>query len=179
VYVTHDQVEAQTMGDRVAVLKDGLLQQVGTPRELYDHPNNVFVAGFIGSPAMNLIDAPLADGGVMMRGSLVELPREAIDKAAAANLKTVTVGFRPEDVTLTSDESGIPVDVLLVEELGADAYVYGEVQLLDGGIKQIIARTEGRRAPNKGDTVHIEVKAGHAHVFSPETGERLSAATID
>jgi multiple sugar transport system ATP-binding protein len=179
VYVTHDQVEAMTMGDRVAVLKDGLLQQVDSPRNMYDRPANLFVAGFIGSPAMNLIDAPLADGGVMMRGSLVELPREAIDKAAAANLKTVTVGFRPEDVTLTSDESGIPVDVLLVEELGADAYVYGEVQLLDGGIKQIIARTEGRRAPNKGDTVHIEVKAGHAHVFSPETGERLSAATID
>jgi len=179
VYVTHDQVEAMTMGDRVAVLKDGLLQQVGTPRELYDHPDNVFVAGFIGSPAMNLVDAPLSDGGVMMRGSLVPLPREAIDKAGAAGLKSVTVGFRPEDVVLTEDGSGIPVDVLLVEELGADAYVYGEVKLLDGGLKQVIARTDGRRPPGKGEQVHITVKPGHAHVFSPDTGERLSAATID
>ncbi len=179
VYVTHDQVEAMTMGDRVAVLKDGLLQQVGSPRELYDHPNNVFVAGFIGSPAMNLVDAPLADGGVMMRGSLVPLPREAVDKATAAGLKSVTVGFRPEDVALTSDSTGIPVDVLLVEELGADAYVYGEVQTEDGSTRQVIARTDGRQPPAKGETVHITVKPGHAHVFSPATGERLSGDTTD
>jgi multiple sugar transport system ATP-binding protein len=116
---------------------------------------------------------------VMMRGSLVPLPRDAIDKAGAAGLKTVTVGFRPEDVTLTSDDTGVPVDVLLVEELGADAYVYGEVQTLDGSTRQIIARTDGRKPPAKGETVHITVKAGHAHVFSPATGERLSGDTSD
>jgi multiple sugar transport system ATP-binding protein len=177
VYVTHDQVEAMTMGDRVAVLKDGLLQQVGTPRELYDHPNNVFVAGFIGSPAMNLVDAPIADGGVMLRGTLVPIPREALDAAAKTGGKTVTVGFRPEDVILTGDGQGVPIDVLLVEELGADAYIYGEAQLPNGGTRQIIARTDGRQPPEKGETVHISVKPGHAHVFSTTTGERLSAAT--
>jgi multiple sugar transport system ATP-binding protein len=177
VYVTHDQVEAMTMGDRVAVLKDGILQQVGTPRELYDHPDNVFVAGFIGSPAMNLVDAPITDGGVSIRGAIVPIPREALDAAGAEGLKTVTVGFRPEDVTVTNDGTGVPIDVLLVEELGADAYIYGEAKLPDGGTRQIIARTDGRTPPEKGQVVNITVKPGHAHVFSPATGERLSGAT--
>ncbi len=175
VYVTHDQVEAMTMGDRVAVLKDGLLQQIGTPRELYDHPDNVFVAGFIGSPAMNLVDAPLAEGGADVRGALVPLPREVMTRAGDAGLKSVTLGFRPEDVTLTEDTAGgVPVEVLLVEELGADAYIYGEVRLPDDSARQIIARTDGRRPPGKGETVHITVKEGHVHVFSPADGERLS-----
>ncbi len=175
VYVTHDQIEAMTMGDRVAVLKDGLLQQVGTPRELYDHPGNVFVAGFIGSPAMNIIEAPLTEGGASVRGVLIPLPREVMTKAADAGLKSVTLGFRPEDVTVAEGAAGgMPMEVLLVEELGADAYIYGETQLPDGGTRQIIARTDGRRPPGKGETVHITVKEGHAHVFSPATGERLS-----
>jgi multiple sugar transport system ATP-binding protein len=173
VYVTHDQVEAMTMGDRVAVLKDGLLQQVGTPRELYDHPDNVFVAGFIGSPAMNLVDAPLVDGGAEVRGSKVPLTREVVDAAAAKDLKHVTIGFRPEDLTVTTDTTGIPVEVLIVEELGADAYVYGQVQAHNGDSRQIVARTDGRRPPAKGDTVHVTVNEGHAHVFAPDTGERL------
>jgi len=179
VYVTHDQVEAMTMGDRVAVLKDGLLQQVGTPRELYDHPDNVFVAGFIGSPAMNLVDAPITDGGVTIRGAVVPIPREALDAAGAKGLTNVTVGFRPEDVTVTNDGTGVPIDVLLVEELGADAYIYGEAKLPDGATRQIIARTDGRTPPEKGQVVNITVKPGHAHVFSPATGERLSGDTAD
>jgi multiple sugar transport system ATP-binding protein len=174
VYVTHDQVEAMTMGDRVAVLKDGLLQQVGTPRELYDHPDNVFVAGFIGSPAMNLIEAPLTADGATVRGTNVPLPRDVVKLATDEGLKSVTVGFRPEDITLAENGHGIPLEVLLVEELGADAYVYGEVLLPDGSAKQIIARTDGRRPPGKGETVHVSVKEGHAHVFSPASGERLS-----
>jgi multiple sugar transport system ATP-binding protein len=173
VYVTHDQVEAMTMGDRVAVLKDGLLQQVGTPRELYDHPDNVFVAGFIGSPAMNLVDATLADGGAEIRGSVVPLPREVIDAAAAKDLKHVTIGFRPEDLTVTTDTTAIPVEVLIVEELGADAYVYGQVASPTGETRQIVARTDGRRPPGKGETVYVSVSEGHAHVFAPDTGERL------
>ena len=174
VYVTHDQVEAMTMGDRVAVLKDGLLQQVGTPRELYDHPDNVFVAGFIGSPAMNLIEAPLTADGATVRGANVPLPRDVVKLATDEGLKSVTLGFRPEDITLAENGHGIPLEVLLVEELGADAYVYGEVLLADGSGKQIIARTDGRRPPGKGETVHVSVKEGHAHVFSPASGERLS-----
>jgi len=181
VYVTHDQVEAMTMGDRVAVLKDGLLQQVGTPRELYDHPVNVFVAGFIGSPAMNLVSATLNDEGVSVAGSIVPLTRDVLSQSASRGLTTVTYGFRPEDVVVSSDahgEAGIPVRVHLVEELGADAYIYGELagaepgNLIDAEA-QVIARTDGRRPPMKGDVVRLLVKEGHGHVFVPDTGERL------
>ena len=96
VYVTHDQVEAMTMGDRVAVLKDGLLQQVDTPRNMYDRPANLFVAGFIGSPAMNLVEVPITDGGVKFGNSVVPVDREALNAAADKGDTTVTVGVRPE-----------------------------------------------------------------------------------
>ena len=95
VYVTHDQVEAMTMGDRVAVLKDGLLMQVDTPRNLYDKPKNVFVAGFIGSPAMNLLELPVVDGGVQFGGTVYPVPRDVLEEAHG---QTVTVGSRPEDL---------------------------------------------------------------------------------
>ena len=95
VYVTHDQVEAMTMGDRVAVLKDGLLMQVDTPRNLYDKPKNVFVAGFIGSPAMNLLELPVVDGGVQFGGTVYPVPRDVLEEAHG---QTVTLGSRPEDL---------------------------------------------------------------------------------
>src|SRR3954464_5003857 len=123
VYVTHDQVEAMTMGDRVAVLKDGILQQVGTPRDMYDRPNNVFVAGFIGSPAMNLLPVEL-DGDVLhFGGSEHRVPRQAADAVGAA--RSVTVGVRPEDMQAVPEGGGLATEVEVVEELGADAYVYG------------------------------------------------------
>src|ERR687890_1651910 len=100
VYVTHDQVEAMTMGDRVCVLKDGDLMQVDTPRNLYDKPDNVFVAGFIGSPAMNLIDVDLAPDGAHLGGRSFPLPRETMAALAADNCTTATIGFRPESVRL-------------------------------------------------------------------------------
>src|SRR3954469_21205365 len=117
VYVTHDQVEAMTMGDRVCVLKDGLLMQVGSPRDLYDHPNNVFVAGFIGSPAMNLLELPVTDGGVRFGDTVYPVERAALGQAGDGQ---VVLGVRPED--LRPSEHGLPVQVALVEELGADAY---------------------------------------------------------
>ena len=104
VYVTHDQVEAMTMGDRVAVLKDGMLQQCDSPRRMYDHPANVFVAGFIGSPAMNLMEVPVTDGGVDLHGHTVPIARE--DLAGVG--KNVTLGVRPEDLDLSSDSLGHP-----------------------------------------------------------------------
>ncbi|HEY5032682.1 MAG TPA: sn-glycerol-3-phosphate ABC transporter ATP-binding protein UgpC [Actinomycetes bacterium] len=174
VYVTHDQVEAMTMGDRVAVLKDGLLQQVGTPRELYDAPQNVFVAGFIGSPAMNVVELPLTEAGAQAATYTIALPRDVMTKAGAEDLKTITLGFRPEDVVLGEDGNGMPVLVHLVEELGADAYIYGELVLTGNERKEIIVRTDGRRPPAKGEVVHATVKEGHSHAFSPATGLRLS-----
>jgi multiple sugar transport system ATP-binding protein len=173
VYVTHDQVEAMTMGDRVAVLKDGLLQQVDTPRRMYDHPDNVFVAGFIGSPAMNLLDVPVTDGGVKFGAGVHPVDRENLAEAGG----TITLGVRPEDLSLTTAGQGLPVVVDVVEELGADAYIYGTAEAKqhdDGGEpKPFIARVDGRNPPNKGEKVYLAPNAGHVHMFSATTGQRL------
>lgn len=175
VYVTHDQTEALTMGDRIAVLKDGLLQQVGTPRDLYETPNNVFVAGFIGSPAMNLFEVPLAEGGVQFGSKVVSTERSAVSKAHGA---TVTVGIRPEDIVVApEDGQGISVTVDLVEELGADGYLYGHADI-NGKRTDLVARVDGRRHPNAGDTVVLAPVAGHVHLFDIETGDRLNEQPI-
>jgi multiple sugar transport system ATP-binding protein len=190
VYVTHDQVEAMTMGDRVAVLKDGILQQVGTPRRLYDHPDNVFVAGFMGSPAMNLLKLDAVENGVQFGTMVWPVERSVLAKASG---KQLTVGVRPEDFQLA--DTGLPVTVDVVEELGADAYIYGTVAGNgaaaepgpDGDTKgsgngngagngtgaQIIARTDGRRPPVKGSTVHLMPKQEHVHLFDTVNGLRL------
>ncbi|MQA35425.1 ABC transporter ATP-binding protein [Modestobacter roseus] len=166
VYVTHDQTEAMTMGDRVAVLKDGLLMQVGKPRELYDQPKNVFVAGFIGSPAMNLFDLDVVDGGVSFGDTVYPVPRELLGQAAGK----VTVGIRPEDVEFS--DHGLTVEVDVVEVLGADAYVYGRTKLGDGE-HDIIARADGRTPPQKGDVMHVSPRRGHVHLFDSTSGERI------
>ncbi|HEV7826115.1 MAG TPA: sn-glycerol-3-phosphate ABC transporter ATP-binding protein UgpC [Mycobacteriales bacterium] len=168
VYVTHDQVEAMTMGHRVAVLRDGLLMQVATPRELYDRPANAFVAGFIGSPAMNLETVPLGPDGAVLGSLVVALTRE--QRAAAGGAGKVTIGLRPEDLDLGAD--GLPLHVDLVEELGSDAYVYGTAHV-DGREARFVVRTDGRTPPRLGDTVHARTREGHVHAFHAETGERL------
>lgn len=172
VYVTHDQVEAMTMGDRVAVLKDGLLQQVDTPRRMYDHPNNVFVAGFIGSPSMNLIDMDITDGGVKFGNGVHPVDRATVQGASG---NQVTVGIRPEDLVPSTDGHGLPVEVDVVEELGADAYVYGHLAGTTPSAtdKPIVARVDGRSVPMKGETVHFTPKQEHVHLFDIESGLRL------
>ncbi len=187
VYVTHDQVEAMTMGDRVAVLKDGLLQQVDSPRNMYDTPKNVFVAGFIGSPAMNLMTLPLTDQGAQFGTMLLPISREALGKTSGDR---ITVGVRPEDLAISTTGEGLPVQVDVVEELGADAYIYGttdaaeQVDIDDPDTRgedkhsgnNIIARTDGRRPPTRGETVHlVPSDAGHAHFFDISSGARLTA----
>ncbi|NLU74138.1 sn-glycerol-3-phosphate ABC transporter ATP-binding protein UgpC [Streptomyces sp. HNM0575] len=184
VYVTHDQVEAMTMGDRVAVLKDGLLQQVDTPRHMYDRPANLFVAGFIGSPAMNLVEVPIADGGVKFGNSVVPVEREALSAAVDKGDKTVTVGVRPEhfdvvngegsDKAVSKDEpAGVAVTVNVVEELGADGYIYGTAKV--GGEEcDLVVRVAGRKVPEKGAVVNVVPRGGETHVFSTSSGERLS-----
>jgi multiple sugar transport system ATP-binding protein len=170
VYVTHDQVEAMTMGDRVAVLKDGLLQQVDTPRNLYDNPVNAFVAGFIGSPAMNLLTAPVS-GGKAMLGDL------AIDVPASAG-SSVTVGVRPENFSPSA--SGFHVLVEVVEELGSDAFVYGKpadrtVKFANAGDEgaQIIVRWDPKNPPKPGDTITVTAARSVVHLFNSATGERI------
>ncbi|MFC9836096.1 ABC transporter ATP-binding protein [Rhodococcus sp. NPDC127530] len=168
VYVTHDQVEAMTMGDRVAVLKDGVLQQCDTPRRMYEHPNNVFVAGFIGSPAMNLLELPLVDGGVSFGGAVVPVPRGAI---VGIGESSVTLGVRPEDLVITTG-SGLDVTIDVVEELGADAYVYGQADI-HGRKQPIVVRADGRIPPKRGEVITLSYAAERTHLFSTVTGERL------
>jgi multiple sugar transport system ATP-binding protein len=170
VYVTHDQVEAMTMGDRVAVLKDGLLQQVDTPRNLYDNPANAFVAGFIGSPAMNLVTVPVSGGKAKLGNLDVDVP-----SSAGAS---VTVGIRPEG--FTSSSKGFDVVVEVVEELGADAFVYGKpadptvkfANASDEGA-QIILRWDPKNPPKPGQTVTVTAKAEVVHLFSTADGKRI------
>jgi multiple sugar transport system ATP-binding protein len=151
VYVTHDQAEAMTLGHRVAVLHDGRLQQVGPPRELYERPANLFVAGFIGSPAMNM------------------LPATAVGLGANGKV----VGFRPEHVDIAGDGEGISARVEVVEDIGADAYVFCSADV-DGEQTRLVARTEVRHAPQQGDRVSLCPRAEEAHLFDSESGERLT-----
>jgi multiple sugar transport system ATP-binding protein len=169
VYVTHDQVEAMTMGDRVAVLKDGILQQVDTPLNLYDKPNNLFVAGFIGSPAMNLLKAHAADGHAKLGDIEVPIDRSAATKASSGN---ITVGVRPESWRVVGEGEGIPVKITVVEELGADGFIYG-TSGAEGTPDQVIVRIDARRTHQKGDTVYVTTDPEHVHVFDTDTGERL------
>ncbi|MCA0321733.1 MAG: sn-glycerol-3-phosphate ABC transporter ATP-binding protein UgpC [Actinobacteria bacterium] len=180
VYVTHDQVEAMTMGDRIALLKDGLLQQCATPREMYDRPANLFVAGFIGSPAMNLVSVPVTESGVKFGNHTLDVARGDVAGAGSQ----VIVGVRPEDVEVTSNPDGLELVVDVVEELGADAYIYGtptdksiaiEGSGDDALAKPFIARVDGRQVPEKGSKVFVHPKAAHLHVFNKETGERLTS----
>jgi multiple sugar transport system ATP-binding protein len=171
VYVTHDQVEAMTMGDRVAVLKDGVLQQVDTPRNLYDNPVNAFVAGFIGSPAMNLLTVPVSSGQALLGNLKVAVP--------ASSGSQVTVGVRPEGFTPSS--SGFDVLVEVVEELGSDAFVYGKpvdpsvkfANVTDEGA-QIIVRWDPKNPPKAGATVTVEAIPSAIHFFDAVTGERIN-----
>jgi multiple sugar transport system ATP-binding protein len=170
VYVTHDQTEALTMGDRIAVLKDGVLQQVGTPRDLYENPQNVFVAGFIGSPAMNLFAADLTDGGIKFGTAVAKVDKEVFSGTKA---KKVVIGVRPEDLVIATSGAGLPVEVDVVEELGADGYLYGHTSV-DGNRVDIVVRVDGRSHPNPGEKIVVTPTPAHIHAFEIESGERLS-----
>jgi ABC-type sugar transport system ATPase subunit len=174
VYVTHDQTEALTMGDRIAVLKDGILQQVGSPRDLYETPNNIFVAGFIGSPAMNLFPADVTDGGVKFGTAVAPVARDVL---ASTSETSVTVGVRPEDMIVSTSGEGLLVEVELVEELGADGYLYGKTEV-QGQRVDVVARVDGRMHPNSGDRVYITPEPKHVHVFDTTSGLRLNREPV-
>jgi multiple sugar transport system ATP-binding protein len=153
-----------TMGHRVAVLRDGRLQQCAAPRVLYDHPVNVFVAGFIGSPAMNLCRVPVVEGTASLGDDAVALPGGVNGRAE------VVVGLRPEALELGGD--GIPGRVEVVEELGADVYAFCSAQL-PAGEARLVARAEARHAPERGDRVSLRPRMDEAHLFDAATGARL------
>jgi multiple sugar transport system ATP-binding protein len=162
VYVTHDQSEAMTLGDRVAVLGDGRLQQCDTPRGLYERPANTFVAGFIGSPAMNLCQVECNNGSVELGGVSFPLP-------AGLSPGEVVVGLRPESLEVASE--GIAAQVEVVEELGADAYVFTAAE-----IGKLVARVETKHAPERGAKILLRPKPDEAHFFDHATGVRLGGA---
>jgi multiple sugar transport system ATP-binding protein len=168
VYVTHDQVEAMTMGHRIAVLRDGRLQQCDAPRAVYARPANVFVAGFIGSPAMNLVEAELKDGACELGGVRLQLPDGLA--SASSPLGRVVVGLRPDALELAAD--GVPAKVDVVEDVGAEAYAFCTAELPGGG-GRLIARVDSRRPPAQGEAVRLRPLAEEMHLFDPASGERL------
>jgi multiple sugar transport system ATP-binding protein len=163
VYVTHDQIEAMTMADKIVVMHDGIVEQIGAPLELYDRPNNLFVAGFIGSPAMNFIKGRVANGGFVGEGGL-RLPLRSAP--AASDGQPAIYGIRPEHFRLTPD--GIPVEVVVVEPTGSETQV---VARSDG--QEIIAIFRERVMARPGETIHIAPDPALVHLFDQESGRRL------
>jgi multiple sugar transport system ATP-binding protein len=163
IYVTHDQVEAMTMGDRIAIMNGGILQQVGTPGDVYDHPANLFVAGFIGNPTMNFVPASQSNGNAKASGFEVKLP-----KVLPADRGTL--GFRPEALTDKVVDGGPTMDmkVDVVERLGSDQFLYGQV-----GSDQITARVDPRLTVVPGDRVKLGLDTRTLHFFESETEQAL------
>lgn len=188
LYVTHDQTEALTMGDRIAVLKDGVLQQVGTPHELYTEPCNEFVAGFIGSPSMNMGVFRVSDDGYAILGDArIPLSAKTREALTAEDNGEIIIGFRPESLEILKEpaDGAIPVKLELVEELGSDSYLYGS---LVGGTglgsgtntnpdaeatDKLIIRTLPNSAPAPGTILYTRIADGEQHNFSRSTGKRL------
>jgi multiple sugar transport system ATP-binding protein len=170
VYVTHDQSEAMTLGHRVAALKDGFLQQFDTPDVLYKRPRNTFVAGFIGSPAMNLFTLPFGDSGVTLGGVAIPLPAAVAQARAERKLTELVVGLRPESLELGTD--GLAAEVAVVEVIGYDAHVFCQADVGGEDLK-LVARADAKHAPARGERISLRPNADEAHFFDPVTGERL------
>ena len=162
VYVTHDQVEAMTMGHRIAVLKDGVLQKVAAPQELFSRPVNVFVAGFIGSPAMNMIEAAVVNGSVSFAGASLSV---------AGGTSKAIVGVRPEGLEVAND--GVAAVVEFVEELGSDSYIHCTLDTPNND--RVVARAPGLSRIAIGSRLSLRAKQGSLHAFDVASGLRVSA----
>jgi multiple sugar transport system ATP-binding protein len=181
IYVTHDQVEAMTMASRIAVMKDGLLQQIDTPQTLYDHPHNVFVAGFIGSPSMNFFDATLveSDGKLEINtgGFRLEVPKPKAEEWRQYKSKQIVFGIRPEDIHAKPYvppsilESDMQAKVDVVEMMGNEIFLY----LVTRDQKQFIARVDPRVRSQIGDEIQLAVNMANAHIFDPKTEVSLAS----
>ena len=168
VYVTHDQIEAMTMADRIVVMHDGIIEQIGTPLELYDHPGNLFVAQFIGSPSMNVVAGTLRGLGgateVEAAGTRWPVPAQV----GGSNGQAVHYGIRPGDIHLSPTGHGISAKVIVVEPTGAETELLVQV-----GDMQIVVVIHGRTAAKPDDTVHLVIDTDKAHVFDSASGQRL------
>ncbi|MBB6469137.1 multiple sugar transport system ATP-binding protein [Aminobacter lissarensis] len=168
VYVTHDQIEAMTMADRIVVMNGGKVEQIGAPLELYDRPANLFVAAFIGSPAMNLMSGRVSqnqsEGIELDNGQVIP----AANLPAGSNNRSVTVGIRPEH--LIPSDNGDPAEVVVVEPTGSETHV-----ILSMGGQEMVAVFKDRVEARPGDVIRIRPDARHLHVFDSNSGQRLSA----
>ena len=195
VYVTHDQTEAMTLGDRIAVLRHGEIQQVGTPRQLYEHPANLFVAGFIGSPAMNFLPGWWSGGRLQLPLGSIELPPEQAGPSLRADTPLV-VGFRPEHLRPVSAESPVVAGlefaarIEVLEWMGAELFVYFDVEWSgysrltlpeeletgskDAARRMIVARIDPAGGLKEGDTLNLGLEATHLQVFDGASGANLS-----
>lgn len=163
IYVTHDQVEAMTMADKIVVLNDGVVQQVGTPLEVYDHPVNLFVAGFIGSPAMNMLKGRLQADGLLLNGRDV-LPCASVPGARIG--AELIYGVRPEHFRF--DDAGFEATVEVIEPTGSETQV-----MASAGGQPITAVFRERVAARPGDTIRLAVDGAHTHLFDPASGQRV------
>jgi multiple sugar transport system ATP-binding protein len=179
IYVTHDQVEAMTMGDRVAVLKDGLLQQCDTPIGLFGKPRNLFVAGFIGSPAMNLMPATVNGESAVIGGATIPLTPAQRTALTGAN---IVVGIRPEGWSIGKPEDGIAATVEVVEELGSDQYLYcsaDDAEQIDAiedqpkAASPFTVRAPGMSPWQRGSKIGLVPEPSAVHLFDADTGDRL------
>jgi len=177
IYVTHDQVEAMTMGTRIAVMKDGDLKQVGTPLECYERPANLFVASFIGTPPMNLVPATVGDGGGVLEAPRLVIPVPASLRAATRGRdgEKVIVGVRPENILDTAraprgESARVTVEVEIVEPLGHEVVVHGRL-----GENLLVAKIDPHRAPRMGASLELAVELDALHLFDAETESRLVA----
>jgi multiple sugar transport system ATP-binding protein len=170
VYVTHDQVEAMTMADRIVVMHDGRIEQIGTPLELYDRPGNLFVAQFIGSPAMNIVNGTVRRAAGRAFVEVAGGTRWPLFASVGAEGQAVTYGVRPEHLTLAAaSEITVPAEIIVVEPTGAETEL-----LIQAGEAQVILRTHGRPAVNPADKITLGVDPAHVHLFDQATGIRLS-----
>src|SRR5712691_8976496 len=173
IYVTHDQVEAMTMGDRIAVMRDGILQQVGTPPQLYVSPVNVFVAAFIGSPAMNFATVRAEDGTLKLGSALLELTGRHASAAAERKGKDLLIGFRPEDLEIanggpTDGTVRLPAKIEVVEYLGNQELLHADAEG-----NEIVALVSSECQVKVGERVEFAIPTGKLHLFDPETEETL------
>ncbi|MFY9579661.1 MAG: sn-glycerol-3-phosphate ABC transporter ATP-binding protein UgpC [Gaiellaceae bacterium] len=172
IYVTHDQVEAMTMGERIAVMSNGVLQQVGAPPQLYDHPVNVFVAAFIGSPAMNFATAKAEDGTLKLGDVRLELSGAPAKAAQQRQGKDLLIGFRPEDLQLDGQPGPgavrLPAKVDVVEYLGHEELLHAQAEG-----QEVVALVPSDKKVRVGDEVQFAIPCEKLHVFDPETEENL------
>jgi multiple sugar transport system ATP-binding protein len=168
VYVTHDQIEAMTMADRIVVMQDGIIEQIGTPLALFDHPGNLFVAQFIGSPSMNVVQGVLQVTGSQVHVQAENTAWPSLAVASGQNGQAVYYGVRPTDITLTLAGQGIAAQVVVVEPTGAETELLVKV-----GAFQLVVTLHGRTSAQPGETVYLQIDPAKTHLFDAASTQRL------